>query len=594
MTPPTDEKPPGAAGGKRTETRPRPRRRRRRSSDRSGESGDSRGEARAGGRQGHPRGRPEKANAPATVLARKTQPLDPVSETETPLSGQEIATLKVHFEFLRTHRRELRLKVNAAEDLLLNGVREPVHRGVCQHLLGKVSRSSVLSAAARLEPVRAAKLLAGVIRFSDEIEYILLFLEKVQLTSSQAEAVAALAQGLQRIDFNKVSASQMRRVLHLIGELFDARQRPRLLLGMLEGPGFREAFDSSLDGMPESLAELFLPLRAVQETVLRGMPNRFEAEALRAGVHLLLDSGEHALRALPEAVRKRLFEKGVEACRDPDHGLHRGLEVLLSNFRRSDRSFGELAMRLIRHLLASRREEEARKLLNVLVVEQPRFHLPGRWLERLDRPRIDRFAIEEAPEPLSDVMGHHRRYAGFAVDTMKPVWLQVADVDHVETHETAARLFGELCLSGVAPLLAQGATPEGAPYFAVPRPGPLLSESLEHEGGLSQVEAIAACRGAILILSALQMAGVEIGDANPGRFARDASGGLLLVDLTGGSPVPRGSAAPSALALAREFCLDMLGGARRYLPPQSLREGIASASTFPELFRVFASSPAAR
>ncbi|MEE8201438.1 MAG: hypothetical protein V3R29_09755, partial [Candidatus Acidoferrales bacterium] len=63
-----------------------------------------------------------------------------------------MAALREHFRFLRENRKELRLKVNAAEDLLLNGVREPTHRGVCQHLLGKVERGAVLSAAERLAP----------------------------------------------------------------------------------------------------------------------------------------------------------------------------------------------------------------------------------------------------------------------------------------------------------------------------------------------------------------------------------------------------------------------------------------------------------
>jgi hypothetical protein len=146
----------------------------------------------------------------------------------------------------------------------------------------------------------------------------------------------------------------------------------------------------------------------------------------------------------------------------------------------------------------------------------------------------------------------------------------------------------------VAPLLAKGVTPEGEPYFAIPNPGPLLSECLEHKGGLSLVEAIGVCQGATLIFASLETAGVQIGDANPARFARDPSGGLLLVDLTGASRATGAPAASSALALAREFCLDVLKRARRYLPPESLGEDIASATTFPELLRVFATSPAAR
>jgi hypothetical protein len=52
--------------------------------------------------------------------------------------------MKEHFKFLRQHRKLLKLRLNATEDLLLNGVKDPVHRGVCQHLLAKVEKDRVL------------------------------------------------------------------------------------------------------------------------------------------------------------------------------------------------------------------------------------------------------------------------------------------------------------------------------------------------------------------------------------------------------------------------------------------------------------------
>ena len=93
--------------------------------------------------QSRPRGRKRRGRkkaatgSAAEVLAQKPETVDLQKSAEEPLSPKEVAALREHFRFLREHRKELRLKVNAAEDLLLNGVREPTHRGVCQHLLGK-------------------------------------------------------------------------------------------------------------------------------------------------------------------------------------------------------------------------------------------------------------------------------------------------------------------------------------------------------------------------------------------------------------------------------------------------------------------------
>jgi len=65
------------------------------------------------------------------------------------LDAAEVAEMKQHLAFLRRYKDILRLKLNAAEDLLVNGQREPTDRGVCRHLLGKVERSVVEAAVAR-------------------------------------------------------------------------------------------------------------------------------------------------------------------------------------------------------------------------------------------------------------------------------------------------------------------------------------------------------------------------------------------------------------------------------------------------------------
>ena len=499
-----------------------------------------------------------------------------------------MAALREQFSFLRENRKELRLKVNAAEDLLLNGVREPTHRGVCQHLLGKVERGAVLSAAERLAPAAAAKLLAGVIRFSADIEYVLLFLEKIKLSSSPAEATAALSQGLQRIDFDKVSATQMRRVLELFTELFNKRQQPALLLGMLESHSFRDAFDSSISDLPESLAHLVLPLRAAQVAVLHGKMNPFDSETLREGVHLLLDLEDKILLRHSLEVRQRLFRFGLEACCAPAHRLHRGLRMLLTSFPASDGHKAKHALGLARHFLAAQQEAEARKILQVLAGEYPDFSVPTCWQGFLDAERLGEVALVDEPAGLKDALGHHERRAGIDLKTLRAVWVQIGNPEHADSHEATVRLLDELCIPGVAPLLASGTAPAGEPYFAVARPGRTLEPALM--GDLEAGDALRLCRDAVEIIAALAAAGIQLPDASTLRFTRDTRGALLLTDLAGAKRIDVAAAGSLHLKLAQEFCQLVLGRARRYIAPRDVVEAVPAARSCAQLARAFARS----
>jgi len=127
----------------------------------------------------------------------------------------------------------LKLRVNAAEDLLLNGVREPSHRGLCIHLLAKVERSRVLTVSQTMPPADAVRFLSGLIRFAPEIGYILRFLECVKVTASQAQAGAAVTEALKQLNFAELSAAQMRQLVALITDVFAERELPVFLFSLL-------------------------------------------------------------------------------------------------------------------------------------------------------------------------------------------------------------------------------------------------------------------------------------------------------------------------------------------------------------------------
>ncbi len=533
-----------------------------------------------------------RTDSAAATLSRTPKKIDLEKDADAPLSKQEVAALREHLRFLQAHRKQLRLKVNAAEDLLLNGVTEPAHRGVCQHLLSKVDRGSVIAATERLAPPEAAKLLSGVIRFAADMEFILLYLEKVRLTTSREEATAALSQGLRRIDFKKVSNAQMRRVLDLITELFDEKQRPQLLLGLLESGSFRDAVDEASEHLPEPLAQLVVPLRAAQASVLHGKRNTHDPNTLAAGIRLLLDAPDKVLLHYPPAARQQLVHFGVQACSPPEHALHPSLTTLLASFEKTDRKYSELGITLARHLLASGEEQAASKLLKEIESAHPNFHLPGRWLEILAAKRIDGFALQDQSNAKTDVNKHHRWHAAFRLATMQPVWIQVCTSEHAQSHQASEERLTELGLPHVAPLLTSGTTPDGEAYFVIPNPGQDLSHVLHHKGGFELALATKACRDATLIFSALSTAGVALGDADLGRFAIDRNEQLWLIDLSGAQKSTVTGAKQTNFDSVQRFCREVFGRARRFIPPSELIQAVEEAGDCIELARALANSPA--
>jgi len=106
------------------------------------------------------------------------------------LDAAEVAEMKEHLAFLRRYKDLLRLKLNAAEDLLVNGQRDPSERGVCHHLLAKVDRG-VIEAAVQREPLRSdagarARMLAGAIRLTADVGVLLAYLETLAQVRSHA------------------------------------------------------------------------------------------------------------------------------------------------------------------------------------------------------------------------------------------------------------------------------------------------------------------------------------------------------------------------------------------------------------------------
>src|SRR2546425_10115679 len=220
-------------------------------------------------RRGKERDTREPRRAP---LVPQVSPLAQPGPAEAPLGREEIAEMKEHIAFLRRYREALRLKLNAAEDLLVNQQREPSDRGVCRHLLGKVDRAVVERAIER-DPLRGdaaarARMLAGAVRLTADVGVLLAYLEALAHVRSHAEAAQAFAEVVRRIDFESVSATRLARLVQVLIDTFLDHERVQVLFSLFAGPAFRRAFEAALPAFPPAVAEVCAPLRAVHRRLL--------------------------------------------------------------------------------------------------------------------------------------------------------------------------------------------------------------------------------------------------------------------------------------------------------------------------------------
>jgi len=494
--------------------------------------------------------------------------LDDSKSAEAPLSPAEKAALREHFAFIAKYRRDFRVRTNDAEDLLITGVREPDDRGVCQHLLGKFDRALVAATMARVpDAARRTKILAGVVRFSRDVAILIQFLESLTASASPEQAAVTLAAALPEIDYGAVSPAQMRRVLELCAAVLPELERPTAVLGLLRSPSFRQAYDGASDTLPEALAGLFGPMRAVH-AVLFESGDAPDPDLLARGVRVLLAGPPMHVERLPEEPRARLLAAALEVSgQSPD--VERAVTALLRAMPKDSRRYSQLAIRRARQLIGAARDAEAKALLEELCQHHPDFKLPARWLSALSASKVGRLALFESREG-----GGLQR--AFALEQLAPVWGVVGAPGDAEAFARAAALHADLVLPGVLPLVASGAGADGTPYLAVTQHGEPLPRAL---GAFRRGDRHlpAALRSAVELAAALGLAGVTLPDASLDRFVVDREDRLSLVTLVGcGSGAPAG--ADVTLASARALCEALAAAAATGATRRSVTRALAETT----------------
>ena len=341
----------------KTRSKPLPRDRARNTTGRN-----SRGR-RAEPRTATARRRDTKADAARKVIQQTTNSA-PQKQSDAPLTREEVARYKAHFVFLREHRKVLKLKLNAQEDLLLNGVKEPDSRGVVMHLLSKLEYARVAAATERFADKGRPSFVAEFLRFNPTLPLLLLYLEALR-SAKHSGAADALSEALGVIDFREVSEGQMRRVLDLIVELVSPSECAPLLLQLLESKSFRTAFDGALEKLPQGLRELVSPLRAVSSVVFHGKRNPLEDSHLAEGINLLLMAETKLVARAPTPTVIRLLQQALSLGALHKAIVRRQIDALLERVKEGAEHV-HLRTQYARALLRASEFQSARHELEVL------------------------------------------------------------------------------------------------------------------------------------------------------------------------------------------------------------------------------------
>ena len=481
--------------------------------------------------------------------------------------------MKAHLKFLRGVRKPLGIRVNAEEDLLLNGARDPSHRGVCLALLSKVDHAAVMRALDRIDqPHARTDLLAGVVRFSDDLGILLLYLESLADTASRSKAAGAFSLAVGRMDLGAASPARVKRLLELLTTCFSGHERAQALFGLMHAPGFAETFEEIAGELPPDLGKAIGPLAAVYAEIVLGQESRHGPGAVRAGCELLLSAPAETLRAYPQDVRARLLESAVALVRD-DRAADRAAAALLESLESAGDEYRRLALLRASALMRRGADERARWVLRRLEGAQAKCTQAVLWRDALESRTIGRFALgwpdadgrrivyEEPPK------GKGSLARAWSLAAQVPVWLRTAPGSARQAVQAEAKLHRRLVLPGLAPLL--GADTKGKTIgLAVPGWGEPAGRVL---GRLVEDRAVAVdlALQATQILGGLACAGVKLPDGRRWRWLVDTSAQpprLWLASLQGAREVAPLDALKAHGGSARGFSRELLEAHERSLP----------------------------
>lgn len=505
--------------------------------------------SRRGGTRSRGQGRPPRV---------KRSQIDTERPADEPLSPEEVAEMKRHLAFIRQYRDALRPRLNAKEDLLVRGVRDPEHRGTCIRLLSKVD-SSTLRAALRRKPLSAdpeirLRFLAQAAGISGDLDILLRFLETLAASAPSEDTARAFTRAVERIDLEALSAARLGRLLDVMQQAFQGHDRVGALFGLLQNPGFRAAFDTHADSLDPEVAGRFVPLRAVYDAISgggRGRRGRSPVTPeLADGLRHMLDAPGSMLGSYPARVRRSLLDMALRA-EDERIDKHDGVKHLLRSLPDDHPATRRLGLAWAHRALARGDYERARSLLGPLA-QGGNSGEPAALLEHLRAPRLGPLALGEASGPGLRRAFHLRRRCD--------VFVRTAEAAGAEGLGVEASLQANACLPGVASVVDRALGE--APWVAVIARGRRLDRVLADRRTRSTWgDVLELARAGIRIFHALALAGITLPDAEPSRFLVGAGpdregpdwAGILLADFTGARAAEPDAAREQAATCATAF-----------------------------------------
>ncbi len=484
-------------GGRR-----RRRRRRRRPESGAPRNADARADAR------------ESAEAAAAVIEGPVLDLD--APADKPLSDAEMVEAERHLAFIRRTRKVLRLRLNDAENLVIDGARKAEHRGQLKHLLAKIDKSAAVAALARKpicdDPKARASLLEGVARISGDLDVLFMWLEALAASAGRMQASGAFGAAVERIHFGELSPSRMDRLLRALEAGFEGHERVQALFGLLENDSFRRAFDASESALEAGAAGRLKPLAAVHRAFVA---KAGRGDAVDTGLERMLAAPPEVLAGYRPAVRMGLLDAAVRRG-----GPAAAVEGLLKSLPVDEQACQDAAWRW-----AGDRVRAGEEAAAVRVLRKVRGDRSRTLIQALGEDRLGNYALMDGKG--LDVVGLR---PGYDLSRQASVLIRVGAPASSGVMATEGHLQAALCLPAVAPALESGMGERGTPFVALPPGGELMWESAR---GVPVEEARRMAWDGVRILRALAAVGARLPDAEPSRFRQGATGGLELVDLSG-------------------------------------------------------------
>jgi hypothetical protein len=463
--------------------------------------------------------------------------LDLDAPTDQPLTEEEVVEANRALMFVRKQRKVLRLRLNDAENLLVDGARPPEHRGQLKHLLAKVDRAAAVSALGRKpaseDPKARATMLRGVARISGDLDVLLMWLEALAESTGGQPAAAAFGAGVERIDFDAASPSRTDRLLRALEATFSGHERVLALFGLLENASFRRAFEASDTELSAGAAGRLAPLASVHRAYVLKAGHGPEVEA---GLETMLAAPSAVLCAYRPAVRDALAEAAVKRGGPPG-----AVEALLKSLQPDSKVFQTLAWRWAGDRIRADREADAVRFLKKVRGDEA-----ADLARALQAPRVGTYALVAAADD-PDQPGIRE---GYDLGGQRPAVVRLGAPADSAAVVSEGQLQAALCLPGVSGAWGCGVGDRGTPFVAMPTGPELLPDRLK---ALPADQALRLAWDGVRILHALAAVGVALPGVTPGRFRGAPGGALELVDLAGARQVRVSEALQAHRALAQRW-----------------------------------------